>query len=318
MDRKRARLHKRHNLLQSATLIGAMLAQLGLVGWVLAGTSGVVWALLAGAAVLALSPRVPPGLVLRMYAARPISRRQSPWLHKLVEELSRRAGLRAVPQLCHIPSRLLNAFTVGGRSQAAVCLTDGLLHELDPHELAGVLAHELSHIRNQDMGAMGLADLLSRLTAVLATAGQLLILLSLPFVLASQAQLPWLAALVLMAAPAVSALLQLAFSRTRELDADLDAARLTGDPAGLASALRKLEYRSGGWLSQVLLPGRRVPDPSLLRTHPATAERVQRLMSLVSAAPAPRLPLAVSGPPFELVLVRQARTPRWRPGGLWY
>ncbi len=76
------------------------------------------------------------------------------------------------------------------------------------------------------------------------------------------------------------ALLQLALARTREFDADLEAAQLTGDPAGLASALAKLEYYHHGGFERLFLPSRRLPEPSLLRTHPPTAGRIERLRAL--------------------------------------
>lgn len=119
----------------------------------------------------------------------------------------------------------------------------------------------------------------------------------------------------------LSALLQLALSRTREFDADLEAARLTGDPEGPASALAKLAYSQHGFLEHVLLPGRRLPDPSLLRTHPTTAERINRLRDLRGEHPLPRrapLPTAVAPVPFATQMPQVFRVPRWRVSGLWY
>jgi heat shock protein HtpX len=86
--------------------------------------------------------------------------------------------------------------------------------------------------------------------------------------------------LVLIFAPTVGGMLQLALSRTREFDADLGAAMLTGDPDGLASALAKLERAQGRLWEGMMLPGGRIPDPSVLRTHPPTRERIARLMRL--------------------------------------
>jgi heat shock protein HtpX len=113
--------------------------------------------------------------------------------------------------------------------------------------------------------------------------------------------------LVLLAAPTVGGLLQLALSRTREFDADLGAALLTGDPDGLASALTKLERAQGRAWENVFLPTGRNPNPSVLRTHPLTAERVKRLMAL-KAGVDPRLP----GPP-AAVRPRPSLVPRVRP-----
>ena len=90
--------------------------------------------------------------------------------------------------------------------------------------------------------------------------------------------MPWLLVLTLALAPTFVSLLQLALSRAREFDADIDAAGLTGDPVGLASALDKLQRRQGSLWETILMPGGRIPDPSLLRTHPKTEERIVRLL----------------------------------------
>ena len=123
--------------------------------------------------------------------------------------------------------------------------------------------------------------------------------------------------IALYLAPTVSNLLQLALSRAREYDADLDAAQLTGDPAGLASALDKLERYQGRFWEDLLLPGRRIPDPSLLRSHPPTEERVRRLLALRPAAPLPEAvrTLRLAMPPhFQVV----RRRPRLHWTGLWH
>lgn len=102
--------------------------------------------------------------------------------------------------------------------------------------------------------------------------------------------MPWVAVIVLMAAPTIGGLLQMALSRTREYDADLGAAMLTGDPDGLASALLKLEHAQKRLWEGLMLPGGRIPDPSVLRTHPPTDERVRRLMALKAARGLPHAP----------------------------
>jgi Zn-dependent protease with chaperone function len=132
---------------------------------------------------------------------------------------------------------MLNAFAVGRPDDAVIALTDGLLRNLTLRELAGVLAHETSHIRNHDLWLMGLADLDSRLTRLMTLVGLLLMILALPLWWAGVTNLPWLVIPLLVLAPQLTTLFERALSRARELDADLDAAGLTGDPAGLASAL---------------------------------------------------------------------------------
>jgi heat shock protein HtpX len=215
-----------------------------------------------------------------------------------------------------------NAFALGSRSRPYVAVTDCLLRRLDPRELAGVLAHEISHIRSNDLRVMGLADMLSRGTRMLSWIGQLLLIINLPLMLTGQVMVPWLAILVLLVAPTASALLQLALSRTRELDADLNAVRLTGDPRGLARALARLEQLKGGILSRILLPERGNPEPSLLRTHPVTEQRIRRLLELDEARqphPAVLRHPVPEGPGLLPAMPRARMTaPRWRVSGLWY
>ena len=118
-------------------------------------------------------------------------------------------------------------------------------------------------------------------------------------------------------APTLVSLLQLALSRSREFDADLSAAELTGDPMGLASALAKLERRTGRFWEDMIFPGRRIPDPSLLRTHPRTEDRIARLSAL-----APREPVTPQEQPSSLSvpvrIVRVQRRPRLHWTGAWH
>lgn len=154
-----------------------------------------------------------------------------------------------------------------------------------------MLAHEISHIVNNDMRLMGLADVISRLTHMMSAVGILLVLLSLPLMLQGIGSLSILAMLLLVAAPTLSALLQLGLSRIREFDADLEASQITGDPKGLASALGKIEQHHGSLWQRIIFPGYRDPEPSLLRTHPDTGERIQRLLELRDKPQSTRDPL---------------------------
>jgi heat shock protein HtpX len=280
VDGERTENHRMHNLLHSILLLAGMVTILLLLGYVIAGGTGALVAASAGFLVLLFSPQAAPAFLLRLYGARPLSSYEQGELHEITAELARRAGLRTRPQLYYIPSRMMNAFTVGERDNSAIGLTDGLLRRLNLRELIGVIAHEMSHITNKDTRVMMLADVISRVTSNLSLIGQVLIFINLPLFLLGRVHIPWLAILLLLAAPTISALLQFALSRTREFDADLSAVRLTGDPSGLASALAKMERYQGGWLGTILMPGRRQVDPSLLRTHPRTEERVRRLLSL--------------------------------------
>ena len=316
MDYQQLHQHKLNNTLQSVLLIASMAILLGVVGGLFAGPVGVWLALTVCALLLAFGPQLSPRFVLSLYRAQPIDRRQAPDLHMLTTELSRRAGLARTPQLYYIPSRMMNAFAVGSRDDAAIGLTDGLLRRLPMRELAGVLAHEISHVKHNDMWVMNLADVISRITIVLSQAGLFLLLFSIPLLLLGMADISLLAILLLIFAPTLTTLLQLALSRAREFDADLGAVQLTGDPAGLAAALRQLEQYQGSWLEQIFMPGRRIPEPAWLRTHPPLAERIERLRTLSTGYKVQELPLGTLQWPDQTG--RSADRPRWHWHGLWY
>ena len=219
------------------------------------------------------------------------------------------------PRLYYIATPMMNAFAVGNHQASAVALTAGLINKLNARELTGVLAHEISHIRHNDMWVMNLADVISRITTALSQLG----FFAIPLLLFGILSL--LDVVLLIIAPTIATLLQLALSRTREYDADRGAAELTGDPQGLASALQKLERYQGGWLERILLPGRREPDPAVLRTHPTTAERIKRLLAL-SGKVLPD-PAFVQTPgrvvsAADLPAMHFPRRPHWHLSGLWY
>lgn len=317
IDRARHRARRLRNALQSVLLLGGMMALLAACGWIVAGPAGVFWTVAVGAFGLVLSPRISPRIVLRLFDAQPLSAHDLPEVHQIMAELARRAGLAEVPRLYFISSPTMNAVTVGSRDSASVAVTGGLLRGLDLRELAGVLAHELSHIRNNDMWLMGLADMVSRMTRVMSFIGLLLAFLNLSLTLAGTDHVPWLLILLLVFAPTIGSLLQLALARTREYDADREAAALTGDPAGLASALQRLERYQGRFWEEILLPGRRIPNPSVLRTHPPTDERVRRLMELSAAPEAARIRIPVHAGSHPSV-PPAPHAPRWRRFGMWY
>lgn len=313
------RRHKRRNRLHSVILLSGMTLLLALCGWVFAGIEGVLWAIGLGAGSLLFASPFSPELTLRLYGARQLHPHEAPELFQALRRISERAGLPQTPKLYYVPSRMLNAFAIGSERHFAVCLTGGLLQHLTFRELTGVIAHEVSHIRNNDLWLMGLADIISRLTGTMSLAGMLLLGLSLPLMLLEQTSVPWLLIALLLFAPTLAALLQLGLSRTREYAADLDAAALTGDPRGLASALVKLERLQGGLLETLFLPGRRVPDPSLLRTHPPTRRRIERLLSLEQhPGTSPERHVDEPSAHVSPYLVGRLAPPRWHTTGLWY
>jgi heat shock protein HtpX len=313
------RAHALLNRLQSALLLGSMAGLLALLGWLVWGGAGVILLLLAGATMLLLNPVIAPELIMRLYGAMALAPHDAPDLYRALAELARRADLPVVPRLYYVPSRVLNAFAVGGRSRAGIGITAGLVQGLGFRELVGVLAHEISHIRSNDLWVMGVADMFSRMTSVLSLMGQLLLVFSLPLWMMGEFTVPWFAIIVLILAPSLSALVQLGLSRTREYHADLNAAALTGDPEGLASALRRMERIQGPWIERIFLPGRRMPDPSLLRTHPRTDERIRRLMALKPMRQPGVRWLDPAARTWSVGVEHPAvRKPRWHLNGLWY
>ena len=312
------RRRRLHNRVQSGLLIVGMVGLLAACGWLVAGATGLWLAVFFGSLGLLSLNAVSPRVVLRLFGARPLPHEGLEEVHEIVVALSRRAGLAEPPALYLVLSPLMNAFSVGRRDEAALVMTSGLLQRLTLRELAGVLAHEVSHIRSHDMWVMGLADVVSRLTRSLSLLGLLLLLFNLPLAMTGQGGVPWLLVLLLTFAPAIGTLLQLALSRTREYDADLDAAGLTADPEGLAQALGKLERLQGRFWEDIVLPGRRTPEPSVLRTHPSTEERIRRLLELRPARDGPPLTLPGARRPRPTAIPTSPQRPRWRRSGLWY
>jgi len=273
--------HATLNMLHTWLLVGGSLLLLAVCAWVFFGTSGILYAGIFGGISLFMASRVSPQLVLRMYKAQEVDRRQFSQGHLILDQLMERSGMEQRPSLHIVPSKMMNAFAVGRKNNAAIAMTDRLVRAMTPRELAGVMAHELAHIKNEDVRVMAIADMVSRFTSMLSTFGLFALFINLPSILfGGGAAIPWIAVIVLMGAPTVGGLLQLALSRTREYDADLGAALLTGDPDGLASALMKLEKAQGRHWEGMVLPGGRDPNPSILRSHPKTEDRVERLMAL--------------------------------------
>lgn len=320
LDENTRRAHKLRNSLHSMLLLLGIGAVLGLSAVLVWGWAGLFWALLAVVLLVVFAPRVPPEAIMRMYQAREVDPRFSGRVGRVVEILAERAGLAEAPRLYLVPSSTLNAFAIGSDGNASIAVTAGLLRTLSLRELAGVLAHEMSHIRNNDLRVMGLADAMSRFTQALSTLAVLLAAFNFMGMLVGVVFVSWWAILVLYLAPLVSSLLQLGLSRAREYDADLEGALLTGDPEGLVSALAKLERYTGRFWEDLMfpVPGRRVPQPSLLRSHPRTEDRIARLREL---APRPKPPpIVVEDEPFDVPSPWDTAIlgPRVRWPGVWY
>jgi heat shock protein HtpX len=311
---------QRTNRLHAILLVAGIAAVLAAATFMIWGMVGVAVTFAVVAGIVLLSPRVPPETIMRLYRATPLAPSHAGPLDAVLSVLAARADLPRAPSLYVIPSMALNAFATGTRERSAIGVTEGLLRRLTMREIAEVMAHEISHVRNGDLRVMGLADVMSRFVQSLSYVAVLLAFLNLLALMGGEEGVPWIAILLLYLAPAVAGLLQLALSRSREFHADHEGAMFTGDPLGLASALRRLESYTGTLWEEMTLPvpARRIPVPSVLRTHPETEERIERLIALKDEITGP--PLAVGdGPMISLVGLGPGQMrPRYRWPGLWY
>ena len=282
--------HRFGNYFKTAALLAGLTALCLWVGQRLGGPNGLA---IAGAFVLVMnfvSYWFSDRIALAIHGARPLERSEAPWLYQIVESLSRRAGI-PTPPIYLIPTATPNAFATGrSPAHAAVAVTSGILELCDRRELTGVLAHELSHVRNRDTLTSTVA---ATLAGVITYAVQMLFWFGGSFLSGrddDRDRGSGLATLgLLIVAPIAATLLQLAVSRTREYGADAGGAELSGDPEALADALAKLEQ------GVEALPYDRAPatahlfivNPlsgggvmSLFSTHPPIEERIRRLRAM--------------------------------------
>ncbi len=313
--------HRKQNQLHTFLLLGGIGLLLAVPVTLISGLGGLVFvAALVGVTFLG-ARQAPPELIMRAYRGERLTARSAPELIHIVKVLSERAELRSVPAVFVIPSLTLNAFATGSPGHSAIGMTEGLVRKLSTKQLAGVLAHEISHVRNNDLTVMAIADIASRLVQGMSYAAVFLLAVNLfSLMLDGEAHVSWLAIIILYLAPTLSSLMQLALSRTREYDADLEAAALTGDPSWLISALQLLDRETGAFWEDLMfpVPGRRTPQPSLLRTHPPTEDRVARLRALDNRRHMPQLDIK-EAPYISAVQVGPiGMRPRFRFPGVWY
>ncbi len=271
--------HKLKNLLHTLALFVCMCAILSVVGFILAGVDGILWAAALGILILVISPKLSPAFIFSLYGGRLLSANIAPGLYQISHQLSTRAGLITAPTLYYLPSSMMNAFSVGTSENPAIGLSDALLNSLTTREINAVLAHEISHIQHNDIRLMTYADVLNRITNTLSLTGLLLVFLNLPLYFLGLVTISWLALGMLITAPTLMSFLQLSLSRIREFDADHQAVLLTGDAEGLAMALGKLEAYQTSIFDMLLGRRHSASIPSILRTHPDTEERIKRLLN---------------------------------------
>jgi len=278
------------NTLRTFVLLAGMTALFMAVGYFLGGTAGMLIALAFAAASNVFAWWNSDQLVLRMQNAVPVERSRAPELHDMVDILAQRAGI-PTPKVYVIETEQPNAFATGRDPQnAAVAVSSGLLRTLETREVAGVVAHELAHIKNRDTLTM-------TITATLAGAISALAQFGLFFGGGNNRNNPLGgigALLMVFLAPVAAMLVQMAVSRTREYEADREGAAISGDPLALASALGKIAGRAGRPVNVAAernpamahmyivnpLSGARMDN--LFSTHPDTANRIEALRRLAA------------------------------------
>jgi heat shock protein HtpX len=252
----------------------AMAAILAVCGWIVAGLFGTIGVLLGVTALVVVGPQVSPELAMRVGHAIPLDPWDAPAPYHDVAQLARLYHLVNAPKLYLVKQEVPVVFSSGNCRHSAIAVSTAALSVLSERELRAVLAHEMAHIAADDIGLMRVANILGRITSFIATFGLLAILFGLMLPKGSMAtEIVWFLAL----APTSVPLLQLAILRRREYAADAAAAQISGDPGALAQALLKIERATRFTLTRMFGNAGAIELPTLLRTHPRTEERVERL-----------------------------------------
>jgi heat shock protein HtpX len=277
---------------RTAVLLAALAAVFGVMGLAIGGQQGMVLALIFAGGMNLFAWWGSDRMVLSMQNAQPIGPQDAPRLHEMTAMLAQRAGL-PMPALYVIHEDQPNAFATGrSPSSAAVAVNTGLLNLMPENEVAGVIAHELAHIKNRD-------TLIMTVTASVAGAISMLANFGMIFGGANRDRNsspfgPIGMILMLVLAPIAAAIVQMAVSRSREYEADRVGAEITGDPLALAGALQRLEYQAHAIVNQraeatpamahmfIINPLSGARMDNLFSTHPRTANRVAALEQLAA------------------------------------
>ncbi len=276
------------NSLRTGILMAAMTGLFLAVGFLLGGTGGMLIAFVIALGMNAFAYWNSDKMVLRMFRARQVDRKTAPALVGIVEQLSANAAL-PMPKVYVIDDDQPNAFATGRNPEnAAVAATTGLLRRLSSEELAGVMAHELAHVKSRDTLTM-------TITATIAGAVSMLANFGLFFGNSRNNPLGFVGVILIMIlAPLAAALVQMAISRTREYAADRMGAEICGQPLWLASALEKIDRAARGIDNEVaesnpatahmfiINPLHANQMDGLFTTHPRTENRIQRLRQMAS------------------------------------
>ncbi|MGE3540397.1 MAG: zinc metalloprotease HtpX [Candidatus Tectimicrobiota bacterium] len=278
------------NRLKTAMLLATLTVLFLWVGQALGGRSGFMLALILAGGMNFASYWWSDKIVLRMYGAQEIDASQAPELFSIVQGLARRAQL-PMPRVYIIPEETPNAFATGRDPEhAAVAVTEGIMRLLDREELAGVLGHELGHVKNRDTLIMTVAATLAGALSHLANMAMWGSILGGSSSDNEEGRSPLAGLLGIVLAPLAATLIQTAISRSREYIADERGAQLCGNPLALASALRKIE----AWSQRIPMTAGSpatahlfIINPftggglaRLFSTHPATEERIARLQAM--------------------------------------
>lgn len=278
------------NFTRTAVLLAGMTALFLGVGYLIGGPGGTVIAFLLALGMNAFAYWNSDRMVLRMYGAREVDASTAPGLYGIVEQLCRRANM-PMPKVYIIDNPQPNAFATGrSPDRAAVAATTGLMRMLSQEELAGVMAHELAHVRNRD-------TLVMTVTATLAGAVSMLANFAFFFAHNRSNNNPLgIVGVILMAvlAPLAAMLVQMAVSRTGEYAADRTGAEICGQPLWLASALEKIDHaakRIDNHVAErnpatahlfIINPLHAHKIDNLFSTHPKTENRVARLRQMAA------------------------------------